>query len=47
MRAPTTLDDRARVTEARAFASSLAANIRDYRLRDFPVDNELCEFFFL
>ena len=47
MRAATTFDDRARVTEARAFAGRFAADVCDQRFVDFSVDDQLRQFFFL
>ena len=47
MRAATAFDDRAGVTETRAFARSFPANVSDHRLGDFPIENQLREFFFL
>ncbi len=47
MRAASALDDRPRVTEARAFARGLAADVCDHRLGDFSIANQLRQFFFL
>ena len=47
MRASATFNDRSRVTEARAFACSLPADVRDHRFGDFSIDDQLRQFLFL
>ena len=47
MRASAAFNDRARVTEARAFSRSLPADVRDHRFGDFSIDDQLRQFLFL
>ena len=47
MRAATAFNDRARMAKPRAFARSLAADVSDHRLGDFPIEDQLRKFFFL
>src|SRR5437762_3427934 len=42
MGAASTFNNRASVTEPRAFACRLTADVCDYRLRDFSIANQLC-----
>src|SRR5437667_12881092 len=47
VRATTTFNNRARVTEACAFTRRLAADVCDHRLAYFSIANQLREFLFL
>ena len=47
MRAATAFNDHARMAKPRAFARSLAADVSDHRLGDFPIEDQLRKFFFL
>ena len=47
VRTAAAFDDRAGVTEARPFARCFAADVSDHRLRDFSIDDQLRQFFFL
>src|SRR4029077_1670429 len=47
VRASTAFNDRARVTEARPFARRFPADVRDHRLSDISIPNQLRQFLFL